>query len=478
MLRIILKILTFTLPLFVNPSVAQEIWKESFSIPGKGFWVDNNGTIKSDFSGITTWTIDTCGIQLSDKNDYAMTVTTSGGRFECRDIDGVVTWVSEKIDISDFEKVNISLTAGETGSGNNIQTKYLKVFYKLDNSDELLFEKNGLNAGNWGSNLTEQFDLKGDTLQIICYISSHYASDKLILDEVTVWKEKEPSPPVYKNDVVINEILFNPFPGGKDYVEIFNRSQKNIATETLFIANRDKSGELNKIYPLTNQIYTLHPLSYLAITTDKNSLEKWYIIKCSACITETDRLPSYNNDEGYVVLLNEDKEIIDEFHYNEKLHSPFLSNYKGVSLERKSFSSPSNDHRSWHSASTTAHYGTPGYENSQIENNETVMPEVKFNQQEFSPNGDGFNDELIIDYNLDKSGYMANIKIFDIEGRFIMSIIKNEIMSTSGKVLWNGEDATGRLLPLGPYIIFIEFFNSEGSVYRFKDAAVLTGILD
>ena len=121
------------------------------------------------------------------------------------------------------------------------------------------------------------------------------------------------------------------------------------------------------------------------------------------CIIETDRIPAYNNDEGYVVLLNEDMEVIDEFHYYEKMHSPFLTNKKGVSLERNSFSSPTNDPDNWHSASTIAPYGTPGYKNSQINNNEIDMPKISFDPREFSPNGDGFNDELLINYKLEKS---------------------------------------------------------------------------
>ena len=62
----------------------------------------------------------------------------------------------------------------------------------------------------------------------------------------------------------------------------------------------------------------------------------------------------YNNTDDYVVLLNENLEILDELHYTEKMHTPFLANRKGISLERISFSVPSGTSGNWHSAAEDA----------------------------------------------------------------------------------------------------------------------------
>jgi hypothetical protein len=107
----------------------------------------------STFQEISKWSLifDESALNLSDNDDYAKTVSTAGGRFEARDIDGEVIWRSEWIDISDFEKVDVELTASETGSGANTETKYLKVFYRLDDGEEIPFSENSENAGNWGS---------------------------------------------------------------------------------------------------------------------------------------------------------------------------------------------------------------------------------------------------------------------------------------------------------------------------------------
>jgi hypothetical protein len=47
---------------------------------------------------------------------------------------------------------------------------------------------------------------------------------------------------VAANDIIINEILFNPTANGTDYVELYNRSNKLINLKTLLLANRSSTG--------------------------------------------------------------------------------------------------------------------------------------------------------------------------------------------------------------------------------------------
>ena len=127
MISNLLKLLTFQFIFFGNLAIAQEIWKESFSIPEKGIWGDEDGvTMHQDFLGITTWSLEYSHLNLTSPDDYAKTVTTSGGRFEARDINGEIVWRSQQIDISGFSQINIQLNANETGSGANSETKFIK----------------------------------------------------------------------------------------------------------------------------------------------------------------------------------------------------------------------------------------------------------------------------------------------------------------------------------------------------------------
>ena len=472
------KILIFFCLLFNATLQAQEIWRESFTVPNKGIWGGENGTIQSDFSGITTWTLTYDDVKLTDSGDYAKTLTTSGGRFELVDITGELVWRSATIDITEYIKVDIKLSASETGSNTNINLKYLKAYYKLDNGAEIPFETNAENLGNWGSAVAEQKGLVGEKLQIVVRMSNDYSADKVILDEVIVIAEEKPLEPIQPGDILISEVLFNPVAGGSDYVEIYNNSGKEISTNRLYLASRDNKLELTQIYPLSKSKRMFLPGNYLALTKDTNGVFPWFEIKCRECFLQMEKFPSYNNDFDYVVLIDENMQVIDELFYSEKMHHLLLAEEKGISLERISFEAKTNDIKNWHSASTTSGYGTPGYQNSQFELKDVSKPKVTFSPEAFSPNFDGYNDEYQINYELEKPGYIANISIFDSAGRFVMKLANNEILGTSGTIVWNGKDETGKRQNLGVYVILVEILNTTGEIYQYKDGVVLTDVLE
>ncbi len=472
------KFLIYLYILFNSSLQAQEIWRESFGVPNKGIWGSEKGTILSDFEGIKTWTLEYPGVKLENTDDYAKTVATSGGRFEVVDITGKVTWRSEIIDIAGYLEVDIELTASETGSNNNASLKYLKAFYRLNDGPEKPFSVNGENLGDWGSSVAKQQHLAGEKLQIFVHLANDFASDKAILDEVKVIALEKPAEPIIKNDLLINEALFNPVAGGSDFIEIYNNSQNAVSTNRLYLASRDSKLELTQVYPVSVSKRLLLPGSYLALTRDTNGVYPFFKIKCAECFIQMGKFPSYNIDFDYVVLLDEKMNIIDEFYYTGTMHHPLLALEKGISLERISFNRSTNDAANWHSASTTAGYGTPGYANSQAEPANTKIPRITFSTESFSPNSDGYNDEYKIEYELEKPGYIANISIFDAAGRFVMKLSDNEILGTGGTIAWNGKDQTGQRKNMGVYIVLVEIFNSAGQVYRFKDGVVLTDILD
>ncbi len=293
-------------------------------------------------------------------------------------------------------------------------------------------------------------------------------------DTVSIQKNENEYVTAQSGDLFINEVLFNPFPEGADFVEIYNNSENEFLLEKLFLASRDNTGKLTQIYSLSGKNYLLPPKNYLAITKDTNEVFPFYFIECSACFQQVDKIPSFNNDDDYVVLLNENMEIIDELYYTEDLHHPLLADVNGVSLERISISKETNLSENWASASTEAGYATPGYKNSQTENANIGKPKVTFEPEAFSPNFDNYNDEYKIHIELEKPGYSGTVKIFDAKGRFLMDLIKNEILGTSEEIIWNGEDETGKRQPIGVYVVLVEIFNTHGQVYRFKDGVVLT----
>ncbi|MBT6007252.1 MAG: hypothetical protein HOG79_16145, partial [Prolixibacteraceae bacterium] len=283
---------------------------------------------------------------------------------------------------------------------------------------------------------------------------------------------------VKPGDLIINEVLFNPFPDGDDFVEIYNNSEKLISYNRLFLATRNDSFQLKQIYQFSESKNLFFPESYLVLTKDTNGVFPIFNIKCPKCFLQMEQFPTFPNDEGEIVLLNEEMQVSDEFFYFEKMHNPLLADVEGISLERVSFFTNTNIGSNWHSASWQSGYGTPGYENSQIQNENIIEPLVTFSPESFSPNSDGYNDEYQINYQLENPGYIANIVIFDATGRLVTKLAENEILGTNGIIVWNGENETGQRQNLGVYVVVVEIFNMQGNIHRFKDGVVLTDILE
>ncbi len=282
---------------------------------------------------------------------------------------------------------------------------------------------------------------------------------------------------VKPGDVVINEVLFNPYPDGADFVELVNISQKAIPFYRLFLASRSKELELKQVYTVWASKSSWQPGSYLLCTPYSAGVSDFYFSECHECFLEMEKFPSYPNKEGDVVLLADSATVIDEFMYSEKMHSIALYDEEGVSLERVAFISETNQPSSWQSAAESAGYATPGYKNSQYLR-EIPVNKVVVEPKSFSPNEDGFHDRMYIKYQMGKAGNIANSWIFDSTGRLVYQLMKNEVLGTQGSIKWDGKDETGQMLSLGVYVVLVEVFNTDGQVMKFKDVCILTGILE
>ena len=281
-----------------------------------------------------------------------------------------------------------------------------------------------------------------------------------------------------KGSVLINEVLFNPFPGGTDFVELANVSDVPVALNQLKLATRNELGELKQVYPVSSGKRVLQPEEYLVCTKDPAAVMAQYATNNPASFVTMSSLPSFSDDAGTVVLLNTSQEVIDEFSYSAKMHSSFLADEEGVSLERISLEKPAADATNWQSAAESAGFATPGLLNSQTRNEAEVKNEITCDPQAFSPNGDGYNDELIVHFQFDKPGYIANVRIFDAVGRLITHLIKNQSLAQEGSWEWDGKNQTGQKQSIGVYIVLVELFDSEGHQKMFKKTCTLTDRLE
>ncbi|MDQ2863086.1 MAG: lamin tail domain-containing protein [Bacteroidota bacterium] len=273
-------------------------------------------------------------------------------------------------------------------------------------------------------------------------------------------------------DIVINEILYNPKPGGVDYVELYNRSEKIIDLSKIYIANRNSSNTIGSIEQATAESVLLFPGDFMVLTSDPAAVRNQYITTNPDAFSTVSSMPSFPDDGGIVVILNVRGEVVDEVNYSDKWQFALVANTEGVSLERIDFNGPSSQ-SNFHSAATSSGYGTPGYKNSQYRLSEDIIGTIKISPDIFSPDNDGVDDFAVIDYNFPTPGYVANITIFDASGRRVRYLQQNALSGIKGNYRWDGLDDKNRKLPQGIYIIYTEIFNTAGRKKQFKNTIVL-----
>jgi hypothetical protein len=273
-------------------------------------------------------------------------------------------------------------------------------------------------------------------------------------------------------DVVVNEILFNPKPNAPEYIELYNRSHKIIDASKLYIANRNSAGVISSLKKLSSQPLYIFPDSYLVVTEDASGLQKNYWVK-NEDVVITLSLPSLPDDAGRVIVTDDQGKVLDEVHYSRDWHFNLIANDEGVALERIDPDGQSENKSNWHSAASTSGYGTPTYKNSQFKETAITGATLEITPKIFSPDNDGYDDIATIQYQVATGGYMANITIFDANGRFIRHLVKNDILGQKGTWHWDGLDEQGKNLSAGNYIIYTELFNLQGKKVRFKNTIVL-----
>jgi len=277
-------------------------------------------------------------------------------------------------------------------------------------------------------------------------------------------------------DIVVNEIMFAPSANGDDYVEFRNVTDDFLDLSGYTIGNNTKtSGATSEIEGGT----VLAPQQYVAFTENVDAVLTIYEPMDITRVVEQ-AIPDFNNDAGNVYLAKPDGSVLDSYDYDEDQHYELLSQVKGVSLERTSAQLPSDDAEAWYSASREVNYGTPGYVNSASLEPRPMdqEEELQFITKVFTPDGDNFDDRMVLSYELDKPGYVADIEIRDTGGFLIDRVKTNESLSASGLITWDGLDIEGKVANIGMYIIIGQLFHADGEIIPIKKVCVLAGVFE
>ncbi len=269
------------------------------------------------------------------------------------------------------------------------------------------------------------------------------------------------------NDIVINELLFNPLDGGVDFIELYNRSAFTVNLKQFYIASFDDAGNIKDPKRVTQNGVLLFPEEYIIVSENSEVVKQQYWVEDAFAFYDMKKLPSFSNSEGSVVLLDTSGVVVDYLYYNDDMHFGLLNSTKGVSLERINFDRPSQEQSNWHSAAEQAGWATPGYKNSMYNKLGNTDKFISIDPEVFSPDNDGYNDILYIHYNFDEPGYVANVTVFDSKGRKVIALSENELMGIEGTISWDGLNYNRQRVPIGIYIISFEIFDLNGNIKKY-----------
>ena len=292
----------------------------------------------------------------------------------------------------------------------------------------------------------------------------------------------------HTGNLLINEIMYAPLadafdrlPDQPEYIELYNNAGRPLSLRDISLVGLPD--ELNHADTLISGV--LHPVvlpsSYTVMyaaaesnAAGENLQAAFPAIDVRAESITLLPIPSSSlsllNTGDRIAIISQGNEVIDEVVYSPNWHHPVLKETKGISLERRSLMATTNTPTNW-SSSVDLNGGTPGRSNSiQVNPSDKPMQStLELNPEVFSPDGDGFEDVLQIEYTSENASDVVGIKVFDLDGRLVKTVAQSKIVRQQEILFWEGHDNDGYQLPVGIYIVFVEvldLFNGQTHVLK------------
>ncbi|MBN2732153.1 MAG: lamin tail domain-containing protein [Balneolaceae bacterium] len=302
------------------------------------------------------------------------------------------------------------------------------------------------------------------------------------------------SQPLLAGDVVINEILFDPLSDSEDnqpdqaeYLELRNIRDYAISLENITLHDApDEDGNVRTLTPVnTTSKFIPAQGTALIYAEDENpafnqsKVAQFFDLQDPApsSIIRVDRSSlSLASTDDAIFLTGDEGTEIDSVYFDESWHNPNLVDTDGVALERINPFGPSNNNTNWGS-STNEKGGTPNQENTLFQtpgNGGQQEVGISFMPNPFSPDDDGIDDNLFINYQLDQPDYLMTVRIYDRYGRLVRELADSKQAGLQGSLIWDGRKDNGTYNRIGIYIVIFKAFDSaSGDNKTFKETVVL-----
>ena len=275
--------------------------------------------------------------------------------------------------------------------------------------------------------------------------------------------------------VVLNEIMYDPAPSGEDserepeWVEILHRGSTQLDLTGWTI--EDAKG---KPHPLCDSCVVMFPDDYAILAGGSPDDFRWAFPGLEGLVLfPLGGMPALNNAEDVVLLRDAAGTMVDSVFYLGE-----WGGGGGVSLERINPHMGANDPLNW-SWCVHPRGATPGQRNSIFTAVVPTGASLSVSPNPFSPDGDGHQEVTIISYRLPTAAARITLRLFDMRGRLVRTLVDQERCSSTGETIWDGKNEVGECLKMGLYIIFMEALDDRrGLVCWEKKTIVLAGMLN
>ncbi len=192
--------------------------------------------------------------------------------------------------------------------------------------------------------LVIQFSLPGNFYGL--FPATAYIMDSLNENAASDTLRFSVAPPIPADSLVINEIMFDPKPGGCQWMELFNLSTKWISLDsTQLITGESHPGEYTHVIPTV----LIAPDSFGLIAANDSIYSDYPALVGRNGLTSVNESSlDLGEDSCWVVLHNKAASSIDSVHYFKTWQqSPITKTFAGISLERVNPRAPSNEADNW-----------------------------------------------------------------------------------------------------------------------------------
>jgi hypothetical protein len=225
---------------------------------------------------------------------------------------------------------------------------------------------------------------------------------------------------------IFSEIYAAPLDVEPEWIELFVTSDTAISATLIRLTDHVDT------LPVSTSLQYLYPGEHVVLTGNQLALRMKYDLPESQ-VLEISGFPTLNNAGDQLSILLESASI-------DSIDYPSMSNSRGTSYERVGNSD------AW-GFSVDPEGSTPGRTNSI---DVVYSPDIFIN---VSPNpfAPGLGEHVIISYTVPFNAF-GELMLYGGDGHHLRTLIQNAPL-VSGHYTWDGRDQSGRLLPVGIYLL-------------------------